>query len=102
MDKYNLLGAHVTSTMAYLDLKASLLTGRLGVSAAILIFIAAYSYGIVTYGLFFGIAAGWLPCGILAWITAIAVNEFSSIFARHIIVVQQGLSGAIRQLSRTI
>jgi hypothetical protein len=44
--------------------------GRIVAIFALLLFASCYIYGIVTYGLFIGIAIGWLPSAIAAWAVA--------------------------------
>jgi hypothetical protein len=57
--------------------KNRLLAGRIGVIAAVLVFVGTYVFGISTYGVVLGVALGWLPCGGIAWLAAIAVASAS-------------------------
>lgn len=62
--------------------KYEALAGRAGVVVAIAVFIVGYLYGLLEYGPVLGIALGWLPCGIAAWVTAIAVASTINLMSR--------------------
>jgi hypothetical protein len=57
--------------------KNRLIAGRIGVIAAVLVFVGTYVFGISKYGVVLGVALGWLPCGVAAWLAAIAVASVS-------------------------
>lgn len=59
---------------AAFDKKCRLLAGRIAIVTAGVVFVAGYAYGIAEYGVFLGIALGWLPCGVASWLTANIVS----------------------------
>lgn len=60
---------------AAFDEKCRLVAGRIAIVTAAAVFAAGYAYGIAEYGVFLGIALGWLPCGFAAWLTANVVSK---------------------------
>ena len=78
MKKHNVVGRRLSHNAALLNEQCKRIAGRAGVIAALVAFIAAYLYGISTFGIIPGIALGWLPCGIIAWLTAIVVATLSA------------------------
>ncbi len=65
--------------------KCKLLAGRIAIVASVIVFIAGYAYGIAEYGVLLGIAFGWLPCGIAAWLTANVVSRAGHHAIRHLL-----------------
>jgi hypothetical protein len=78
--------------------KNRLLAGRLGVIAAVLVFVGTYTFGISKYGVVLGIALGWLPCGVAAWLAAITVASVSGHAIPYIIAIRQRLPHLVRLL----
>jgi hypothetical protein len=78
--------------------KNRLLAGRIGVVAAVLVFVGTYAFGISRYGFALGIALAWLPCGALAWLTAIAVASASAQAIHFIGTLRQRLPVLVRLL----
>jgi hypothetical protein len=65
--------------------KCQRLAGRASAIVLLFVFIAAYVYGISAFGLLLGISIGWLPCGLLAWLSARAVASLSAPVIRQLI-----------------
>lgn len=55
--------------------KYSLFIKRLAVSLGLMAFIATYLLGVAAYGLVTWVAFGWLPSGLIAWLTANMVYQ---------------------------
>ncbi|WP_326857624.1 hypothetical protein [Noviherbaspirillum sp.] len=70
---------------ATFDEKCRLLAGRIAIVTAGVVFIAGYAYGIAEYGVFLGIALGWLPCGIASWLTAKVVSTAAHHVLRRVL-----------------
>lgn len=60
--------------------KYRLLAGRLGVSMAVMMFVACYIYSISAYGFSLTIAIAWLPSGVIAWLTAFLMTNLIMFF----------------------
>ena len=70
---------------AAFDKQCRLLAGRIAIVTAGVVFIAGYAYGIAEYGVFLGIALGWLPCGIASWLTAKVVSTAGQHVLRRVL-----------------
>ena len=49
----------------FIQMKCRQMAGRFAVTVFLLAFVGLYIYGIVGYGVFLGIALGWLPAGFM-------------------------------------
>jgi hypothetical protein len=55
---------------------------RIAGIAAVLVFFACYITGLIHLGFLVGIAVGWLPCAVAAWLAALAVAPCSTALLR--------------------
>ena len=62
--------------------RIAVLGGRMAVILAILMFIAVYALSFAKAGLVLGIAIGWLPAAVMAWVTAQLISTFVDHFER--------------------
>jgi hypothetical protein len=62
----------------FTDAEREVVSGRIGILLGLVVFAATYLLGIHHFGLMLAIAIGWLPCGLLAWATALAGNAIAS------------------------
>jgi hypothetical protein len=69
---------------------------RLGATAAVLVFISCYIYGIAKFGFLFGVGVGWLPSGIIAWLSVFAITAFSTILLRNVALAWRNLSSLVQ------
>jgi hypothetical protein len=69
-----------------------LMAGRLAAVAAVLAFISCYVYGIAKFGVVLGIAIGWLPSGIIAWLAALVVAPLTTALLRDLALARKNLS----------
>jgi hypothetical protein len=69
---------------------------RLGATAAVLAFISCYIYGIVKFGFLLGVGVGWLPSGIIAWLSVFAITAFSTILLRNLALAWRILSSLVQ------
>jgi hypothetical protein len=81
------------------EAKCALIGGRTGVVAGLLMFVAIYAYIHLHYGLFVGLALGWLPGGLAAWLTAIAVDWLVTHMARGAVPLMKKLMSYIRHFN---
>jgi hypothetical protein len=56
------------------DTKYHVIAGRTGIVVGLLVFIATYLYGLLQFGWVLGLALGWLPCGLLAWLATVGTD----------------------------
>jgi hypothetical protein len=82
--------------MIPVDRQYHVLAGRTGVVAAVIVFVAAYIYGLLTFGPLLGIAFGWLPCGIVAWLTLMVVTPLTAHVAPRLTTAWLQLTSLIR------
>jgi hypothetical protein len=85
----------IVSREADLEAWCRVMGGRLGAVAAVLAFIVCYLDGIAKYGLLLGIGIGWLPSGIIAWLTTHAVAALGTGLLRSAIVGSRYLSARL-------
>ena len=67
------------------SVKCQRLVGRTSAIVFLFVFIGAYVYGISTFGIVLGISIGWLPCGVLAWLSARVVADLGTPVIRQLI-----------------
>lgn len=58
------------------------ISGRVSVIASFFVFVGCYLFGIIHYGIVPGVAIGWLPSGLIAWLCAHAVFDLTQIVLR--------------------
>lgn len=75
---------HAPDSTLHAD-KCQRLAGRTSAIVFLFVFIAAYAYGISTVGIVLGISLGWLPCGVLAWLSARVVADLGTPIIRQLI-----------------
>ena len=91
-----------TEIARFIDTKCQLIGGRIGVVAGLLVFIGTYAYGLLHFGVIVGITLGWLPCGLAAWITAIAVDVMATDIVRGSVFLAKKVMSRIRQFKLTM
>lgn len=99
MSAQSMDGQSMSHGAAFLHEKCRVIAGRVGVIAAVLLFIAGYVYGILEFGALPTIALGWLPCGAASWLTAIVVASLGAPMIRHVITTWRQLSLLVRLLA---
>jgi hypothetical protein len=85
-----------------LEARCALIGGRVGIVAGLLMFVAIYAYIHLHYGLFAGLALGWLPGGLAAWLTAIAVDWLATHMARGAVPLAKKVMSYIRHFNLTM
>jgi len=88
----------ISRDVTLLQGKCELIAGRVGVIAAILLFIAGYGYSASEFGILLTIGLAWLPCGAASWITAIMVASLGAPLIRRIISAWRQLALLVRLL----
>lgn len=68
--------------------------GRTGVVVGLFVFVATYLYGLLHFGWLAGIAFGWLPCGLMAWLSALAAEAVTTSILRSIILSRSRMSSS--------
>ena len=58
------------------------ISGRLSVVTAFFVFLVCYLSGIIHYGVVSGIAIGWLPSVLVAWLCAHAIFDLTQLVLR--------------------
>jgi hypothetical protein len=99
MEAHSMGDSYMLHGTAFLHEKCRVLAGRLGIAAAVLLFIVGYVYGILKFGVLITIALGWLPCTAAAWLTAIAIASLGAPAIRHVILGWRQLSLLVRLLA---
>ena len=84
------------------EAKCALIGGRAGIVAGLLMFVAIYAYIYLHYGLFACLALGWLPGGLAAWLTAIAVGWLVTHMARGAVALAKKVMSYIRHFKLTM
>jgi hypothetical protein len=74
--------AIVIRRVADADAWCDLMGRRVAAAFAVLVFCACYLSGLAHFGLLLGVAVGWLPCGIAAWLAALAVAPSTAALLR--------------------
>lgn len=91
-------GENHNKSRDYLEVKGEILAARLAACAALAAFASVYVYGITMHGLLLGVAFGWLPSGILAWLAANAVYDIAASSPSFLGAVHQRLFMYLRRL----
>ena len=73
----------------FIQMKCRQMAGRFAVTVFLLAFVGLYIYGIVGYGVFLGIALGWLPAGFIAWLAALFTASIAGSFLQHAAMKQR-------------
>jgi hypothetical protein len=72
-----------------------LIGGRVGATAAILAFLGCYIYGMVHYGFLVGVALGWLPAAVVAWLAAHATASAGTSLLRRAVLGSKHFSSLV-------
>lgn len=84
----------------FIKTKCRQMAGRFAVTVFLLTFFGLYIYGIVKYGVFLGIALGWLPAGLIAWLAALFTASIAENFLRQIAIRQQNIGRMLEPFAR--